>query len=203
MAAAVLLALPTAAQAATLEAGKSCYQNGADARLVGTGFAPESPIEFSVNGRRLSDPVTSDEAGEIVVTYSPPPTDTERRLVIRATDSEDTTAATTIYVTKKRVVTADPSRSNNVRTWRAVFRMFGFGRGYGYIHYVNPNGQFKKTVKLGRLRGPCGRLRSTKRRVLPFDNPAFGRWNLQFDTRRTYSRRTRNKKVIPVVVYRG
>jgi hypothetical protein len=198
------LALPAGAHAATLEAGKACYLNGDDARLVGTGFAPQSPVRFAVNGRNLADHVTSDDAGKIVVTYSPPPAETERKLVIRATDSEDTSARTTIHVTQDDLVTADPSRSSNVRTWRAVFRMFGFGRGKGYIHYVNPSGKFKKTVTLGRLRGPCGRLKSTKRRVLPFDNPQFGRWTLQFDTRRRYIRRPhRNSKLIPVVVFRG
>ena len=198
-----MLALPAAAHAATLEAGRACYQNGSKARLVGTGFAPESPIQFTVNGRALSANVTSDEAGDVVVSYTPPDAETERRLVIRATDSEDTSARTTIYVTRRLKVTADPATSSNVRTWRAVFRLFGFGSGNGYIHYVNPKGQFKKTVKLGTLRGPCGRLRTARRRVLPFDNPQFGFWKLQFDTRRRYSKRTVRKRVIPVKVYRG
>ena len=198
------LALPAGAHAATLEAGKSCYLNGDDARLVGTGFTPQSPVRFAVNGRNLNGHVTSDDTGKIVATYSPPPAETERKLVIRATDSEDISAKTTIHVTQDDLVTADPSRSSNVRTWRAVFRMFGFGRGKGYIHYVNPSGKFKKTVTLGRLQGPCGRLKSAKRRVLPFDNPQFGRWKLQFDTHRRYIKRPhRNSKVIPVVVFRG
>jgi hypothetical protein len=199
-----MLALPAGAHAATLEAGKSCYLNGDDARLVGTGFAPQSPVRFAVNGRNLADHVTSDDNGRIVVSYSPPPAQTERKLVIRATDSEDTSARTTIFVTRDDTVTADPSRSSNVRTWRAVFRMFGFGRGKGYIHYIAPNGKFKKTVALGRLRGPCGRLQSTKRRVLPFENPQFGRWKLQFDSRRRFIRRPHNNStVIPVQGYRG
>ena len=199
-----MLVLPAGAHAATLEAGKSCYLNGDDARLVGTGFTPQSPVRFAVNGRNLAGHVTSDETGRIVAEYSPPPAQTERKLVIRATDSEDTTAKTTIFVTRDDTVTADPSRSSNVRTWRAVFRLFGFGGGKGYIHYISPSGDFKKTVTLGRLRGPCGRLKSTKRRVLPFDNPQFGRWKLQFDTRRRFTRRAhRNSTVIPVVVFRG
>jgi hypothetical protein len=195
--------LPSAADAATLAAGKTCFSTGAKARLVGSGFAPESSIDFTVNGRRLTANVTSDSAGDVSVTYTPPETSTERRLVIRATDSEGTSARTTIYVTKKLRVTADPASSNDVRTWRAVFRLFGFGEGKGYIHYVDPDGHFKRTVGLGRLRGPCGRLKSTKRRVMPFDSPQFGVWKLQFDTRRAYRKRTARKRVIPVNVYRG
>ena len=170
---------------------------------MGSNFAPESPIEFRVNGRRLSANVVSDEAGDVNVAYTPPETRTERKLVIEATDDEDNSARTTIYVTRKLRVTADPATSRDVSSWRAVFRLFGFGRGKGYIHYVNPNGKFKKTVSLGRLQGPCGRLKSSRRRVLPFRDPQYGFWKLQFDTRRSYSKNAARKRVIPVRVYRG
>lgn len=199
----MILALPAAADAASLSAGKSCYPNGSKVRLSGSGFAPDSTIRFAVNGRTLQGVVTSDQAGDVAVSYSPPDTATEQRLVIRATDEEGTVARTTIFVTRELRVTADPPSSSNVRTWKAVFRLFGFGRGKGYIHYVNPKGEFQKTVRLGRLRGPCGRLRSTRRRVMPFAEPQFGFWKLQFDARRRYRKSTVRKRVIPVRVYRG
>ena len=90
-------------------------------------------------------------------------------------------------------MTADPDSSSNVRTWKAVLSLFGFGDGKAFIHYLNPNGVLKKTVRLGRLRGPCGRLKTGERRVMPFENPQFGVWRLQFDTRRRYDRDTENK----------
>ena len=203
LAAGLLLALPAAAQAATLEAGRSCYPVGDEATLTGSGFAPESQIRFTVNGTPLRANVVSDEAGDIRVAYSPPQPKGERRLVIRATDSEDTSARTTIYVTRELKVTASDDSGSNVETWRAVFRLFGFGRGRAYIHYVNPKGQYKKTVRLGRLIGPCGRLKTRSRRVMPFRDPQFGRWTLQFDTRRRYDEDTARRRVIPVRVYRG
>jgi hypothetical protein len=199
----LLLAAPAMSAAATLDAGKSCYFNNSLARLSGSGFAPDSPITFTVNGNRINQSVTSDSAGNLLVQYDPRHTNTERKVVIRATDAEDTSASTTIYVTRKRRVTADPSRSSNVRTWEAVLRLFGFGRGRAYIHYRNPNGVLKKTVRLGRLHGPCGRLKTEKRRVMPFDNPAFGIWRLQFDTHRRFDEDRERKRVIPVRVYRG
>ena len=200
----MLLVVPASAQAATLDAARSCYPMGSDAVISGSGFAPDSSMSFTVNGRRLAASVTSDEAGDVRVTYrNLPRTETERRLVIRATDSEGTSAATTVYVTRELRVTADPDSSPNVRTWRAVFSLWGFGRGRAYIHYVNPKGRHKKTVRLGRLIGPCGRLRTAKRRVMPFRDPAFGYWHLQFDTRARYSKNTVRKRVIPVRVYRG
>jgi hypothetical protein len=203
LAAGLLLTVPGAAQGATLDAGRSCYPVGDEATLTGSGFAPESQIKFSVNGTPLRASIMSDAAGDIRVAYRPPRVKTERRLVIRATDSEETSARTTIYVTRRLRVTADPDSSTNVSTWRAVFRLFGFGRGKAYIHYVNPKGRHERTVRLGRLVKPCGRLKTAKRRMMPFENPQPGYWKLQFDTRRRYSRNTARKRVIPVRVYRG
>ena len=138
-----------------------------------------------------------------MVRYDPPRASTQRKLVIRATDADGESARTTIFATARRQVTADPDSSSNVRTWGAVLSLFGFGDGKAFIHYLNPNGVLKKTVRLGRLRGPCGRLKTGERRVMPFENPQFGVWRLQFDTRRRYDRDTENKTVIPVRVYRG
>ena len=66
-----------------------------------------------------------------------------------------------------------------------------------------PVGGHVKTVGLGRLQGPCGRLKTAKRRVMPFDNPQFGKWRLQFDTHRKLDRDRKDRRVIPVQVYRG
>jgi hypothetical protein len=199
----LVLAAPGTAAAATLDAGKSCYGNSSRARLSGTGFAPDSAISFTVNGNRINQTVMSDAAGDLLVRYDPRHTDTERKIVIRATDEEGTSASTTIFVTRKRRVTADPDRAPNVETWRAVLRLFGFGDGTAFIHYRNPNGVHKKTVRLGRLQGPCGRLKTDKRLVMPFDNPQFGKWRLQFDTHRRYDPDRKRKRVIPVRISRG
>ena len=199
----LLLAAPGIAAAATLDAGKSCYYNNSLARLSGSGFAPDSTISFSVNGKTINQTVTSDAAGDVLVRYDPRHTNTERKVVIRATDDEGTSARTTIFVTRKRRVTADPNSSPNVSTWRAVLSLFGFGDGTAFIHYQNPNDVHKKTVRLGELRGPCGRLKTHKRRVMPFDNPQFGVWHLQFDTHRHYDPNRKQKRVIPVRVFRG
>jgi hypothetical protein len=197
------LAAPAGADAATLDANRSCYGNANLATLSGSGFAPDSSITFTVNDRELGQPVTSDPAGDVRVRYDPARTRVQRRLVIRATDSQGESARTTIFVSPKRRVTADPDSSPNVRTWKAVLTLFGFGDGRAFVHYVNPNGVHKKTVRLGRLHGPCGRLKTRERRVMPFDTPQFGTWRLQFDTRRRYDKDTQRKRVIPVRVFRG
>ena len=199
----LLLATPAVSAAATLDAGKSCYFNNSLARLSGSGFAPDSQIVFRANGQRINSSTASDSAGNFLVNYDPRHTNTERKVVLRATDAAGTSASVTIWVTRKRRVTADPRRSSNVRTWEAVLSLFGFGHGRAYIHYRNPKGKLKKTVRLGRLRGPCGRLKTDERRVMPFDDPAFGIWHLQFDTHRRFDKDRKRKRVIPVKVYRG
>jgi hypothetical protein len=197
------LIAPAAADAATLDASRSCYDNSSLARLSGSGFAPNSPITFTINGRELGQTATSDAAGDVLVQYDPARTRVERKLVIRATDSEGESARTRIFVSPKRRVSADPESAPDVEEWRAIFTLFGFGDGRAFIHYLNPNGVHKKTVRLGKLRGPCGRLKSSERRVMPFENPQFGYWRLQFDTRRRYADDTERKRVIRVRVYRG
>lgn len=196
-----MLVLPATAHAATLTAGKSCYPNGDDARLVGRGYTPESNITFTVNSRTLKQQVQSAADGTLEVDYSPRKTSTERKLVIRATDQDGHTGRETIFVTARFHVTAHPASSKNVEKWKAVFGLFGFGHGKAYIHYVNPKGHFKKTVKLGRLHGPCGRLTTTKRRVMPFRDPQYGPWQLQFDTHRRYRKNIDRKQVLHVTVY--
>ena len=203
LAAALALCVPAAAQAATIDAAKRCYFNGDTVVLKGSGFAPDGPVTFTVNGRRTSGTVITDGNGDFEANYEPPATADEDRLVIRASDSEGTVAKKRIFVTTERRVTADPAQTTNVRTWKAVFRLYGFGRGKAFVHYVAPNGKLRKTVKLGKLRGPCGRRKTDKRRVLPFANPDFGVWKLQFDTRRRFDRDTAKKRVIPVRVFRA
>ena len=198
----LILALPAAADAATLDAGKSCYFNDEPARLGGGGFAPDSPITFTRNGRRISETVSRTPRATSWSGTTRRAPSTERKLVIRATDAKASPQDHDLRHRKRRV-TADPDSASNVRTWKAVLKLFGFGTGKAFIHYLNPNGNLKKTVKLGRLRGPCGRIKTGERRVMPFDNPEFGVWRLQFDTHRRYDRDRKNKAVIPVNVFRG
>jgi len=192
------------AHAASLEASQACYPNGKKVSLSGAGFAPEDPVTFKVNGRKIGGSAITDADGSFRANYPPPTAETEDRLVIRATDSVGTTAKTVVFVTVRRGFRANPDTTTNVRTWRAVFKLFGFGAGRkAFVHYIDPDGKHRKTIKLGRLKGPCGRLKTERRRVLPFRNPDTGRWKLQFDTRRRFSRKTTNKRVIPVKVFLG
>jgi hypothetical protein len=82
--------------------------------------------------------------------------------------------------------------SGNPSSLRVRFSVFGFalaapGRSV-YVHYIRPNGKRKKTVRLGKARGVCGKIeRTAKRRLFPF-RAERGNWKLQFDTSKRYRR---------------
>ena len=74
------------------------------------------------------------------------------------------------------------------------FSIFGFGllrkHASVYLHYVAPSGDVRRDVRLGTAVGTCGVIRKTRERHL-FPFPAErGKWILQFDTNKTYTRAT-------------
>lgn len=52
-----------------------------------------------------------------------------------------------------------------------------------------PNPPGVRSIRVGLLRGPCGVLRTSPRKLFPF-KPAAGRWELQYDTNPRYVRGT-------------
>ena len=192
----LLAAVPAAAEAAKLDTSRPCYRPGETLRLTGTGFAPDSAVTISVNGERVGSLQSDDEGrigGDLTVPLDPP------RLVVRARDPKRNKASKVLF---GRHVTMRPRRADNATTWQAVFRLFGFFDGRAFVHYISPNGAHKKTVPLGELRGRCGKLRTERRRVLPFKRPALGDWRLQIDTRRVFDPDTEMKRTIVVNVFR-
>lgn len=200
----LLLSLPAVAQAASLRPAESCYFHGTQAQVGAEGFEPDGRIDLTLGGHAIGTLETdASGAADVRINLSELPKNVgQRSLTLEATDSGGESAQTVVYVSRRRAVFAHPRTSTNARRWRARFRLFGFGSGRAFLHYVNPNGGHVKTVKLGALREPCGRIRTRKRRVLPVANPEYGTWRLQFDTRRKYRRKTANRRVIPVRVYR-
>jgi hypothetical protein len=61
------------------------------------------------------------------------------------------------------------------------FRLYGIGAGRPPISltWIDPRGRLRRTVAIGRASGPCGRLTTRRRRLLPFA-PMRGTWRLRF-----------------------
>ena len=194
LAVAMTLAAVPSASAATLTTDTRCYQEGQDVVLNGAGFAPDSPVTVSREGRPLGSAQT-DVNGAFqrkFPTDELPSGNEEGVFNLTATDALNS-AATRYRVTK---VFADFSPgSGDPRRLRVRFSVFGFGLvrqgATVYLHYVRrTTGRVRRTVRLGNVRGTCGVIRRTKeRRLFPF-TPERGTWILQFDTVSRYERAT-------------
>jgi hypothetical protein len=194
---ALLLALAApAARAAEVHTDRGCYlqTKATNVTVTGTGFAPSRPYTVSLDGRPLQGGgAATDAGGAMQGAISPPAlTDAQQeRTFPVAVDVDGVTASTTFTVTR---FSADFSPSAHVAaTSRVRFAVHGFGlvrtRPTVYLHYADPAGHLRGTVRLGHAQGQCGSIaRTARRRLFPFGAPSHGKWSLQFDTSERYVR---------------
>lgn len=194
-AAALLVAGPAAADAATIEMNRSCYLTEGVVGLSGSGFAVNAPVTVTQNGQQIGTAQTN-ALGSFQVSYAAPAvSETQRQSTIdvSATDGTNTATATS----KVSAFNADFSPSSgNPRTLRVNFKADGFNLLGGpastvYLHYIAPGGKRKMTKRLGKAQGACGQLSTSKRKLFPFAAKR-GTWRLQWDTRKTYKKCTKD-----------
>jgi hypothetical protein len=185
-----------AAQAAVVTTDRICYLTTPHTTVTvrGTGFPAQRPYTVALDGSPLSGGApTTDVNGAMQGAISPPAlTDDEHeRLFTIGVQTDDVSANTTFTVTR---FAADFSPMRNVSpVSRVRFSVYGFGIARPnqdvFLHYVDPNGKLRLTLRLGRAQGQCGSIpRTAKRRLFPFDAPRHGKWRLQFDLSKTYIR---------------
>lgn len=203
-----LAAPATAAAAAALRTDARCYQETQEVVISGAGFTPLSVVTISRAGRVIGS-TQADPNGSFRNKFSTPELPggvRERRYRLTATDMLN--VAATSYRATRIFATFRPRRGDPARL-RVRFSVNGFGlarrNASVYLHYVRPNGRVRRSVRLGRAAGPCGRIgRTARRRLFPF-RAERGRWILQFDTRRRYRRATSERRTPwvrkPVEVY--
>lgn len=186
-----------AAGAATLSTDTRCYQETQEVVVRGAGFAPLSTVNVARNDRVFAS-TQADVNGAFIGKFETPvmPDNVRERLYrLSATDMLNTAAVT--YRATKIFANFRPS-SGNPATLRVRFTINGFGlvrrRASVYLHYVAPDGKERRTIRLGRAAGVCGKIDRTKaRRLFPFE-VRRGRWILQFDTRKKYERATSRRR---------
>jgi hypothetical protein len=178
-----VLALAPAAQAATVSVTpqKPCYRSGETIGMFGSGYTPGGPVDITADGQSIGN-TPADGAGNfggrLEVASS-----TVRVKTYTATDRSNpaNTASVPLRVSPLSVFVS-PRNGAPGRRLRIVARGFTTGRRL-YAHVVR--GSRRNTVAVGRLRGPCRRLR-TRRRLFP-SRARPGVYTVQFDTRRRYS----------------
>jgi hypothetical protein len=192
----VILLVPAAAHGAAVQTDRTCYlqTDRTNVTVSGNGFTPGSQYSVALDGTALSgDTNLIDAGGGMQGTFVPPALaddELERTFNVQVT-SEALVAASMFTVTRLKA-NFTPS-SGDPKKLRVRFSVAGFGLAMRnpdvYVHYVDPKGKLKQTVRLGRATGQCGRIeRTAKRRLFPFSSPRLGKWQLQFDTSKTFKK---------------
>ena len=200
VAGAAALALPSAASAAelTVSPQKRCYSSGESVNLLGSGFTPLGSATVTRDGSPLGS-LNTDGNGAFNGILTVAQNRGRQTKTYTATDGTDPslTASAQITVSSVRVNLA-PASGAPGRILR--ISAHGFTTGKTLWAHVN-RGRSRRTIKLGRLRGACGNLR-TRKRLLP-RNAAVGVYTLQFDTFRRYNANQRVRDRYTITVSRG
>ena len=187
---AVLLA-PQAAQAAALAPLGPCYRSvdpetRESVPVHGTGFTPGETVTVAIDGVVVQEGVVVTTDGEVIGDVpAPHQRRGERPFTLSVTEVNQpaNTASATSRVTAL-ALRLKPRSAAPSRRVRFVGRGFTDGTEV-FAHYVRA-GKLRKTVALGAPEGPCGRI-AVKRRQIPIERPATGRWWLYVDNQPTYS----------------
>jgi hypothetical protein len=194
LATAAALATAPAALAATLTTDTRCYQETQDIVVSGTGYAPMGAVSIARDGIAFGT-ANADATGNFQAKFPAAELGRDQREAVSsltATDGALNTASTRYRTTK---VFADfDADSGDPKTLTVRFSVNGFGllrrHASVYLHYISPGGKLRRDVRLGTALGTCGVIRKTRERHL-FPFPAErGRWILQFDTNKKYTRAT-------------
>jgi hypothetical protein len=193
---ATLLLAPAAAHGAAVQTDRGCYLQtpGTTVTVSGNGYTAGSPYTVTLDGTALTGGGgTMDAGGAMQGAFAPPTlaaTEKERTFSV-AVQQPDALGASTNFTVTRFSAGFSPSKGDPAKL-KVRFAVSGFGLGAAnpdvYLHYVAPDGKLRQTVRLGRAQGPCGSIeRTAKRRLFPFQKPTHGKWQLQFDTSRSYT----------------
>jgi hypothetical protein len=199
------LALPaSAAVAPTLQLDRPCHAQFTDMGMTGAGFTPGGPVQITgvyADGALAGRfELTADQAGSIASVEETPeirdardaPTITARdvRAMEAGAPPEQTTATITARLSSfgayYRLWNTDgPARGHVGRVRRLEVDGFIQGPRVLYVHYRR-GGRVVKTLRVGRLSGPCGSLRK-RFREFAFQGVRPGTYRVRFNQSRAWA----------------
>jgi hypothetical protein len=199
-----LLLVPAAAHGAAVQTDRTCYLQTAQTNVTvsGNGFTPGRPYTVGLDGTALtSGSNLIDATGAMQGAFAPPALGTdelERTFEVGVTS--DALAASASFTVTRLKANFTPS-SGDPRKLKVRFSVAGFALATPdpdvYVHYIDPRGKLKQTVRLGQATGQCGRIeRTAKRRLFPFTSPRLGKWQLQFDTSESFTLGVKGSKFL-------
>jgi hypothetical protein len=181
-----------AATPATVAAGRGCYVVGQTVRLTASGFAPSRTYTVTIDGVYFGQSTTSSSGGFTIPVHpgglpAGVPQHADRLQV-----SDGTSQASTTFTLTRSPGARIETSGGGAQSLSGRFQLWGFAlKGTTrsvYVHYLNPSGQLRKTVSIGRTGGRCGYLLTRRRPVFPVALSP-GTWTLQLDSHRAYRRR--------------
>ena len=194
-----LLALPAAAGAAAVVVlpNKPCYRSGESLLIGGTQYTPNASVRITSDGAAIGT-VTTDQNGIFQGSLRVGQRSGERSKIYTGSDLANpaNVASTTLRVTALEV-NVKPRSGRPGRRVRVRARGFTTGTRL-YAHVVRRG--YRRNVRVGRLKGACRTLSARARIFRRGTRP--GRYTVQFDTRRRYSRRTAVRVRYTVSIFR-
>jgi hypothetical protein len=197
------------AGAAAVAPLKPCYVSAGEAEgdrenvvISGEGFTPGATVDILVDGILQAQPKT-DSRGMFRGTIDAPYQESgEARFEVVVRDTTNPLVSLTVA---SRVTDLDARL--RPRTAASSDRVRMRGRGFTrdaplFAHYLYGDDHVKSVRLARRTKGDCGAF-GVRRRQIPVDDPASGRWTIQIDQRRRYSAEPRPVWVrVPVTVRR-
>lgn len=174
----------------------ACYLSSGSGLLTGSGFTANNRWTAKLSGTKQIGTGRIDARGKIRARFTAPQyhgTRGTRELTLSVTDGPHV-ASTTFLMTPLDASfsprTGDPARL------RVRWRVLGLGARHGvYVHYVQPNGKLKRTLRIGTTRGPCGSLKTGPIALFPF-RYSYGTWTFQIDASVRYRTTTTPRLLI-------
>jgi hypothetical protein len=194
---AALALLPATAQAAALTPLKPCYVSATQAAresidVGGNGFTPGSLVDISLNGT-INRTLQADAAGNLPPQILQSPFQEKGQGTFTLGAAERGNPANTVSLPSRLTKLTMSLSPNPAKPSRRVrFKGAGFTEQKAvWAHYLY-KGKVRKTVRLIRqVKNPCG-LVSVKRKQIPVKIKRLrrmtGRWRIQVDQQRKYSR---------------
>jgi hypothetical protein len=194
-----------AATAATAQAAPTitltaspCYIAGETYTVSGAGMAPNSTVTFAVDGSAIPVSQPTDAAGNYSLPMRFGQMDAVKTHTMTATDTSNPalTASVQFVGTTHQVATRNsqgkPGKKRKLRGYGFIFgpKAFMHVRGHG----------IKSDKFLKRPKAPCGTF-TVKKAIVPANAPS-GKYRVQFDHKKRYSKRTPHRQVYELTVFR-
>lgn len=178
------------AQTLTITPPKPCYVAGEQVTMTAAGFTPGGLVDFAVDGRALG-PLVADPAGTAVGTLRLGEMRGAKSHGFSATDQANPALvanAAFLGTTRQVVVKPQDAAAGTPRRLKG----YGFMNGPRVFMHVRGNG-YSSDKRIAKPSGPCGTF-ATRKVIVPA-SAGLGRYRVQFDHKKKYSKRTRPRVV--------